>query len=95
MKITLVSDRHLASINTRLGEIEMKLSEAVTVMNEIKANLAEASAEIGSKIDSLENLVKGYAEAIDADPAEAMAMLESIRTAAQGLADIVPDAPTE
>jgi hypothetical protein len=44
MKITLVPDRHLASINTRLGEIEMKLSAAVTMMTEIKANLEEASA---------------------------------------------------
>ena len=95
MKITLVPDRHLASIDKRLEAIEMKLSEAVTVMIEIKANLAEAGAEIVSKIGALEVLVQGYVEAIDADPAEAMQMLESIRTAAQGLADIVPDAQTE
>jgi hypothetical protein len=85
MKVSLVNDRYQKAILAKLEHIEMKLSEAVTVMTEIKANLQEASEEIIAKLDA-------YAEAIDTDPAAAMALLEDIRGAAQGLADIVPDA---
>jgi hypothetical protein len=88
MKVSLVHDRYQKAILAKLERIEMKLSEAVTVMTEIKAHLQEASEEIIAKLDA-------YAEAIDMDPAAAMALLEDIRARAQGLANIVPGSSTD
>lgn len=55
-------------------------------LQEVKANLAEASTEIVAKIDEL------VAQAGDAvDPQ----LVSEVKELSQGLADIVPDAPVE
>jgi hypothetical protein len=68
-----------------LEEINMKLSDITAILNEIKANLTEASEEITTKLDAL----AGF---LDSDPDAAIAILAEIREKAQSLANIVPDA---
>ena len=83
MKIHIHCNRRILA---KLEDLDMKLSEAIATMNEIKANLAEASTEILAKLDA-------YTEAVDADPEEAAALLVELRESAEALANIVPDVP--
>ena len=76
----------LAQINTKLDTIVMKLSEAEQIIVEGAKKLGEAQTEILAKLAEL--------EATDPDISpEGTAAVESIRTIATALADIVPNTP--
>lgn len=71
-------------------DLSMKVSEAVTILQDIKTKLVKAKQEIIGKIDALQ------AALADVDlPVAAAQTLGEIGDAAQALDDIVPDVPAE
>ncbi len=86
VKVETVTPAAVTGINQKLDTIIMKLSEAETIIVEGAKKLGEAQTEILAKIAEL--------EAADPDISpEGTAALESIRSIATALADIVPNPP--
>lgn len=89
----LIAVQVLLSIITIIGlvlgvmEIMATLSEE---FDEIKANLAEAAAELTAKIAALEEALAGGSLTT-----EQRAKLDEAKAAAKALADIVPNPPVE
>ena len=81
------------SLNTALENINVKLSEALTALttglDEIGAQLTKATTEIVGKITELEAQIADPT----VDPGVITAKVAEIKTLAQGLDDLVPDAP--
>lgn len=90
-------DRLEQLITKLTTNIEMKLSEIKAAVAKAAKDNAEAFGEIGTKIGALQkqidDLIAGNADP-DVTDEDFLADLESLKTSAQGLADIVP-APAE
>ena len=89
MRLTLVDDKKLKTIIR--NQEEMKTIMALTlealeaVLDQTKANLIEASAELEAKVLALQEFLG------DNDPAQAVAKLDEILAMSRRLADIVPN----
>lgn len=68
----------------------MKVTELATLLVGLSAQLQKAQGEIIAKIEALEKTL----DAVEL-PDEALDALENLRSQAQVLDDIVPDAPAE
>lgn len=69
--------------------IDMKLKDLPGVLVSVKEQIEKAKAEVIAKIAALEAALGD----VDLSP-EAEAALESLKATAQGIDDIVPDAPS-
>lgn len=77
--------RYLVAIHRKEERIHMKLTELATALADMSTQLAKAQAEILNKIAELNEALTN----VDV-PADAVTALENLKTAAQGLDDIVP-----
>lgn len=71
---------------TQLRTIHMNINEAITIIKDTKTQLEKAKAEILKKIDDLETAPGTLTP-------EQEAAITELKTAAQVLDDVVPDAP--
>lgn len=78
----------LRGLNLSMVQMMTTLSELTETLQEISSQLEKAKVEIVTRIDDLQSSLSNIEL-----PAEASAALENLRSAAQGLDDIVPDAP--
>ena len=75
----------LCGCRKELEEINVKLSELAEAVQGVSDQLAKAQAEIVEKIADLEGALSDMEI-----PADAQAAIDGLKTAAQGLDDIVP-----